>query len=204
MIHVMGTVRLGDVVRAFAPQSSDRVTIVGIDGPSGSGKSSLARRLVNRTDATLVEIDDFVSWADFSGWWPRFTDQVVQPLLRGEDAHYQVRDWQHDPHGSSLGGWKTAPWTPLVIFDGVTSTRRAVSDLLAYRIWVEAPEDIRLARGIKRDGEVARHLWLAWMQEEQIFFTKDGTRERADLLVNGAASSGVVIDEDVIQTLGQS
>jgi uridine kinase len=203
MIPYMGRVALADIITAFSMRPSEGVRIVGIDGPSGSGKSTLTRRLMDRTNATLVEIDDFVSWTDFAGWWPRFDVQVLRPLVRGEDAHYQVRDWQNDPYGSSLRDWKTAPWAPLVIFDGVTSTRQAVADLLAYRIWVEAPEATRLARGLARDGEHERHLWLAWMQQEQAFFTKDRARERADLRVNSATSSGVNLDEAVVTTLDE-
>lgn len=174
---------------------------MGVDGPAGSGKSTLVRRLIERTAASLVEIDDFVSWIDFAGWWPRFDDQVLQPLLRGDDVHYQVRDFENDPYGRSLGRWKTLPWTPFVIFDGVTSTRQAVADVLAYRIWVEAPYETRLKRGLVRDGEQARHLWLAWMQEERAFFLKDATRERADLLVDGDASSRLVKAEDEVVAL---
>lgn len=194
---------MADTITAFSIRPSEGLRIVGIDGPSGSGKSTLTRRLMDRTTATLVEIDDFVSWTDFAGWWPRFDVQVVRPLLRGEDAHYQVRDWRNDPYGSSLGGWKIAPWAPLVIFDGVTSTRQAVADLLAYRIWVEAPAATCLARGLARDGEHERPLWLAWMQQERAFFTKDRTRERADLRVNSAAPLDVGLDEDVVTTLDE-
>ncbi len=176
---------------------------MGVDGPSGSGKSTLTRRLAERTAAPVVEIDDFVSWSDFAGWWPRFDDQVLQPLLRGEDAQYQIRDFENDPYGRSLGRWKTLVWAPVVIFDGVTSTRRAVADLLAYRIWVEAPYGTRLARGLVRDGAQARHLWLTWMHEEQAFFSKDATRERADLLVDGDASSGVINTEDDVFTINR-
>jgi hypothetical protein len=201
MILLMSQIGLADIVTTFSSRPAKGTRIVGVDGPSASGKSSLTRRLLDRTDATVVEIDDFVSWTDFAGWWPRFDDQVLQPLLSGEDAHYQVRDWQNDPHGLSLGGWKTARWSPLVIFDGVTSTRQAVTDLLTYRIWVEAPADIRLARGIERDGESARHRWLAWMEEERAFFSRDGTRQRADLVVNGAPSNGAVTQEDCVLTL---
>jgi uridine kinase len=201
MMSSMSRVALADIIAAFSARPVEGVRIVGIDGPSGSGKSSFTRRLIDRTAAPLVEIDDFVSWTDFADWWPRFDDQVLQPLLRGEDAHYQVRDWENDPHGSSLGHWKTTPWSPLMIFDGVTSTRKAVADLLAYRIWVEAPDEIRLARGLDRDGAQARDLWLAWMQEERDFFSKDSTRQRADLLVNGATVQGFINDEDQVLTL---
>jgi uridine kinase len=197
----MSRVSLDEVIMAFSARPVRGIRIVGVDGPAGSGKSTLTRRLAERTAASVVEIDDFVSWSDFAGWWPRFDDQVLQPLLRGEDAHYQIRDFENDPCGRSLGRWKTLPWTPFVIFDGVTSTRQAVADLLAHRIWVEAPYETRLARSLVRDGAQARHLWLAWMQEERAFFLKDATRERADLLVDGDASSSVISAEDEVVTI---
>lgn len=133
----------------------------------------------------MIEIDDFVSWQDFGGWWPRFEEQVLQPLVAGSPAHFQVRDWTHDELGSSLGGWKTVPWAPLVVLEGVTCTRLAADPFLAFRVWVEAPAPLRLARGVERDGETHRQLWLDWMAEEERFFAADGTRSRADLLVDG-------------------
>jgi adenylate kinase family enzyme len=99
------------------------IRIVGIDGPSGSGKSSLTERLAKVLNAPVIEIDDFVSWDCFADWWPRFDEQVLSPLLAGRDAVYQARDW-NDWHGSTLGGWKRQPWSPTVILDGVTCTRR--------------------------------------------------------------------------------
>jgi hypothetical protein len=88
------------------------IQILGVDGPSGSGKSTLAARLAARSGAPLIKIDDFVSWPDFAGWWPRFERQVLTPLLSGLDACYQVRDWANDEFGTSLNGWKTTEWSP--------------------------------------------------------------------------------------------
>jgi uridine kinase len=173
---------LADVMRRDA--SGTGIRLVGVDGPSGSGKSVLAARLAARASAPVVEIDDFVSWSDFAGWWPRFDRQVLTPLLSGAEARYQVRDWANDEFGTSLDGWKSVAWAPLVILEGVTCTRLAASRL-AYRIWVEAPEDLRLRRGLERDGSSHRQLWLTWMDEEREFFAADGTRARADLRVNG-------------------
>ena len=117
----MSRVSLDEVITALSARPLRGIRIVGVDGPGGSGKSTLTRRLAERTAASVVEIDDFVSWNDFAGWWPRFDDQILQPLLRGEDAHYQIRDFEDDPYGRSLGRWKTLPWTPFVIFDGDTN-----------------------------------------------------------------------------------
>jgi uridine kinase len=109
----------------------------------------------------------------------------MTPLLAGSDARYQVRDWANDEFGTALNGWTTIVWAPLVILEGVTCTRQAAAHHLTYRIWVEAPRDLRLHRGLDRDGEARRQLWLDWMDEERRFFAEDRTRARADLRVNG-------------------
>lgn len=167
------------------------VRLVGVDGPSGSGKSTFARGLADLAGAPVVEADDFVSWADFSGWWPRFEVEVLGPLLSGRDACYRVRDWVGDEFGSSLlPERKLVRWAPLVVIEGVTTTRRAVADRLAYRVWVEAPREQRLRRGIVRDGEDHLDLWLRWQDVEERFFRDDGTRDRADLVVDTADAPG--------------
>ena len=161
------------------------IRIVGVDGPSGSGKTLLASQLSAVMRAPVIEIDDFVSWDCFAGWWPRFDDQVLTPLLAGRDAVYQVRDW-NDWYGSSLGGWKTQPWSPTVIVEGVTCTRRETIGRITYAIWVEADPPLRLARGLTRDTDFAgkQELWARWMIEEGEFFAADGTRDRADVLID--------------------
>ena len=166
----------------------DGIRIVGIDGPSGAGKSVLAGQVAARLDAPVIEIDDFVSWADFAGWWPRFEAQVLGPLLAGRDARYQVRDWA-DWYGSSLADWRTQRWAPIVVLEGVTCTRRATVGRLCYAVWVEAPAELRLARGLARDSAFADadRLWRRWMREEESFFRADGTRDRADLIVDTGA-----------------
>jgi uridine kinase len=161
------------------------VRLVAMDGPSGSGKSTLAVPLAARLAAPLIPIDDFVSWSDFSGWWPRLEDQVLAPLSAGQDAVYQRRDWVNDEFGSGLSAWRTVSWSPVVVIEGVTSTRAAVSDRLACRVWVDAPADVRLRRGLARDGQTHRELWERWMREETSFFEDDHTLERADFVVSG-------------------
>lgn len=158
------------------------IRIVGIDGPSGSGKSTLARPVAEALNAPVIPVDDFVSWGDLAGWWPRFERQVLVPLLAGRHAVYQQRDWS-DWSGDTLGEWRTVEWSPFLVIEGVTCTRAAVGDLLACRVWVEASRPERLARGLERDGAEHRELWEHWMREEESFFARDATASRADFRV---------------------
>jgi hypothetical protein len=182
----MGLCRLDDVLgEVMERRAAGGIRIIGVDGPQGAGKSTLGRRIATRGGTALIQMDDFVSWVDLVGWWPRFEAQVLGPLLSGSDAHYQVRDWENDEFGSSLNGWKTVTWSPVVVLEGLTCTRAAAADRLAYRIWVDAPDEVRLRRGLERDGQTHRHLWLSSMAIERQFFTDDATQARADLRVDG-------------------
>ena len=49
---------------------------------------------------------------------------------------------------------------------------------------MEAPRDVRLRRGLDRDGDEQREQWLAWQRAEDAHFALHRTRERSDVLVD--------------------
>jgi hypothetical protein len=55
------------------------------------------------------------------------------------------------------------------------------------RVWVEAPFETRLARGVARDGETARATWLeVWMPMEDRYVERDDPVSAAELVVDGS------------------
>ena len=174
--------RLEDVLVAVRARArADRPALVGIDGPSVSGKTTLARGLADLAGAPLVEVDEFWTWGDDPRWWDHLVDEVLRPLAAGRDATYRPRDWTSN---GLEGRWAHVPAAPVVVVEGVTCTRRAVADLYACRIWVDAPEAARLHRGLERDGDQHRKTWLHWLELESRHFAEDGTAARADLRVD--------------------
>lgn len=158
-------------------------SFVGVDGPGGAGKSTLAARLVEAAPgAVLVAVDDF-SGPGVAEWdWDRMHEQVVAPLLAGRVARYEVRRWD----GTEVGLWRTVQPGRLVVVEGVSSTRDEADVPWALRIWVHTPEQVRLARVLGRDGEAMRSRWLEeWIPSEQAYIAAQRPDQRADLVVSG-------------------
>lgn len=75
--------------------------------------------------------------------------------------------------------------TELLILEGVTAAREAFVPFLTDSIWVDTPAQLRLRRGLDRDGPDALEQWQAWMAEEDRYVARERPDERADLVVAG-------------------
>lgn len=159
------------------------VRIVGVDGCGGAGKSTFAARLARAAgDAPVVHTDDFASHDDALGWWPRLRDEVIEPLSHGRPATFRPYDWvarRRQDHPVTV-----VP-APLVVIEGVGATRAAWRDTLALRMWVDCPRDLRLRRGIERDGEELRAFWRWWMAAEDGYVAAESPHLHADVVVDG-------------------
>ena len=176
------TQSIADSIREREPRGR-KTRIVAIDGLGGSGKTELARRLAAALgDAVVVHTDDFARPGQ-RGWeWSRMQQQVLEPLLRDAPARYQRYDWD----GDRLAEWHEVPVGGTLIVEGVSSLREELGRYWDFAIWVDAPYETRLQRGVARDGEAMRSQWTdVWMPEEQEYFEDQRPDLKANLVVDG-------------------
>ncbi len=167
------------LARGAEPRCGDAV-VIGIDGPSGSGKTTLAEAIRERLDCPVIHMDDlFPGWNGLAPAAGLLADQVLRPLAAGEPAGYRRWDWIASAWAERI----EVPPSPWLIVEGCASTVRPASSYIAVAVWVEAAQDVRMNRGIERDGETYRPHWERWAAQEQELFSTDRTRERADLVV---------------------
>jgi uridine kinase len=162
---------------------TDGTCLVAIDGHGAAGKSTLARQIASElNNVAIVCLDDF-GQAGVVGWdRRRFRAQVLDPLLSGQPGRYQRWDWD----SNRLAEWHDVPTGGIVIVEGVSSTRVELGTPWHLTIWVDAPEPVRLQRGIVRDGESMRDMWeRVWIPGENAYVASQSPQTRADLVIDG-------------------
>lgn len=186
-----------ELLAARSPVAS--AYLIGIDGMGGSGKSYLAYWISQEMgklghDVGLMHLDDFYLPSDQrpanpsdSGElfdWRRLERQVLKPLSSGCHARYQRYDWSLD---SVLPTRETVHSNQLVIVEGVTALRRELVGYYTAGLFVECAADVRLARGVERDGQEALELWRDfWIPAEERYIREHRPDLAADYVVAGA------------------
>jgi uridine kinase len=168
--------------------------LVCVDGPAGSGKTTLAaalrRRLRDRlrsghsgaAEVRMVHMDDvYEGWAGLASGIATVAESVVGPLRCGRPGTYRRYDW----HDGRFAEERLVEPCAVLLVEGVGAGASAYADAITCLVWVEAPSDVRLSRGLARDGADLREHWVAWRAQEEAMFARERTRERADAVVDG-------------------
>jgi uridine kinase len=173
------------------PPTLGRSRLVCVDGPAGSGKSTLGRAIVatgSRVGSSaLVQVDDLLDgWDGLPDVARTLERDVLAPLSEGRPGSYRRYDW----HAEAFAERHLVEPVDLLVVEGVSAGASSYSPWITVLVWVEAAEDLRLARGMARDGESLRPQWLRWMEAEESLLTRERTRDRADIVVDSGASVG--------------
>jgi uridine kinase len=172
------------------------VRLVTVDGPSGSGKTSLAKRLCKALRRVpTVHLDHlYEGWTGLEGMASNLDSWVYTPLRHGMPGQHMVYDW----HRGAFAEWREVPLAPALIVEGVGAGQRQFDDLSVLRIWVEADEVLRHERTVEREGPDAGVALREWWPREERHFAEQGTRARADLIVDSTPRGDVDREESMV------
>jgi hypothetical protein len=163
--------------------------IVTIDGPAGSGKTTLAKEIAiefaaSKIDVSIVHLDEL-----YEGWdnaldsvlYERLEAWVLTPLRNGLGPRHLKYDW----HLNKFATWSELPVDPIVIIEGVGSGHSTLRKNVSLAIWVEADDHLLLDRVVQRDGEAVRNEMLVWKARERAYFDLHDVRNAAQIHLQG-------------------
>ena len=143
----------------------DEAILVGIAGGTGSGKTTVARRILDAFDEQLICLDMDSYYQDLSHMSPQqrrtvnfdhpdafdtdlFTEHLTR-LGRGESIEKPMYSFEDSVR---TGETETLEPAPILLVEGILVLAvEAVRELLDAKIFVDADDDIRFIRRLQRD-----------------------------------------------------
>ncbi|MEW1953743.1 hypothetical protein [Terrabacter sp. NPDC080008] len=173
------------VALALAAGPARGPVVVALDGPSGAGKTTLARGVASALEAVgtvaVVHLDHlYPGWDGLAQAPELLATRVLEPLARGAHAAYPIWSWVRD----EWAGTREVPPSDFLVVEGCGSSVGPARAYAAVTVFVDADPALRRRRGLARDGEAYRPHWQQWADQEAALFAADTTRERADLVLD--------------------
>jgi uridine kinase len=187
VVKLMSLFDLTAVISAIKNSSAlcGNSRIVTIDGPAGSGKTTLANEIAiefakSKVEVSVVHLDElYEGWDDALGQklYERIEAWVLTPLRNGLGPKHLKYDW----HLNKFATWSELPVAPVLIIEGVGSGHTSLRKEVSQAIWVEANENLLLDRVVQRDGEVVRDEMLIWKARERAYFELHEVKKAAQI-----------------------
>lgn len=165
--------------------------IIAIEGGSASGKTSLAKLLQEKYDATVFHTDDFflrpeqrtkerLNEVGGNMDRERFLDEVLLPLCSGETVKYRP----FDCHTMSLCNEISVTPKKLVIIEGAYSMHPNLIGYYDYSVFLDIDKDFQRDRILKRNTPaLAQRFFDEWIPLEDRYFSEMKIKEKCDLII---------------------
>ncbi len=221
----MDAVLIADSIKKLC--TNDRTVIVGIDGLGGAGKSTVSDEILSilRSEGlgiTVLHIDDFIhpkeiryndnlpQWECYYRLQWRYDyllDRIVTPIKSGADFTADIELYDKDNDTYFLQH-TVIPKGSIVIIEGVFLQRDELKDVFDYMIYIDVPENTRLARVLERDGyigdsdQIAEKYNNRYFPAERFYVKNCNPAEKADYTVRNIKwlffdLGGTIYDENL-------
>lgn len=167
-------------------------TLVALDGPCATGKTTLGGFLSQLYQCPLFHMDDFflpperktaqrLAQPGGNVDAERFFAEILSPLSKGETVRYRP----YRCHSGTLGEEIVVSPAPLAVVEGVYSLRPDLRPYYHVTCFLEVPWSTRRARLLDRGGaDVLDRFEKIWIPLEDDYFRAFPIREHCDVVLS--------------------
>ena len=182
-----------DLAHALAAiEELPKPAIIAISGFGGSGKSTFARKIGEALNAPIIGVDSFWRATDLENYqrweivdFERLEREVLKPFSTGSRMlRYGEFNWSRNRIGEST----SISVNDTLLIEGIGLFRPELMPYYGYKIWIDCPIDLAVARGKKRDreqyGTPQDELWDGiWRENDLQCFEAFGPLKNADCVI---------------------
>lgn len=167
-------------------------TVIAIEGPSASGKTTLGEMLKVIYDCTVFHTDDFFlrpeqrtpqRYAEIGGNIDRerFLEEVLIPLKKNQPVLYK----KFDCSTMTLSPATLVVPKKLIVIEGAYSMHPEFQNYYDFSIFLDISPELQKLRIEKRNPpQVATRFYDEWIPREQLYFSKMQTKNHCNMLIS--------------------
>jgi len=169
----------------------NKKVVVGIDGPSASGKSTLGNMLRDKYNALLFHVDDYFLPPEMktkdrlceSGGnvaYLRLEKEIMKHLNSDyiTSNHFNCKTNQLEKRNEQKNN-------QVIIVEGAYSLRENLFPYYTSSVFLEIDEELQKNRILARNGEVMLQKWInEWIPLENSYFEKEDLKNKVDSLID--------------------
>ena len=184
MVQVSNLSELVDKVNESSKKCGQTKIIV-IDGPAGSGKTTLAKSLSGLLEnCPIIHMDEI-----YEGWenalspktFKDLVEWIINPLLENNSIEYIKYDWNLEQRIEKI----VINNSKIIIIEGVGSSSFEISKHASLKLWIEVNKETGINRVLTRDGLHIQEQMKTWQSQESKFFIENNSKENSDIWIDG-------------------
>jgi len=167
--------------------------IIAIDGPCGSGKSSLAKILEKQYKANIFHLDDYFLTPELrtderlkepggNVDYERFYQEVILGIKSRKSFSYS----KYNCKSNAMEGGEVQEPRPLTVIEGSYSLHPYLRDAYDLTIFLTLDPEVQKQRILLRNGEdIALRFFDEWIPLENLYFKTLSIKDAADIVIDG-------------------
>ena len=184
MVQVSNLSELVDKINESSKKCRQTKIIV-IDGPAGSGKTTLAKSLSGLLEnCPIIHMDEI-----YDGWENALSPKtsqdlvewVINPLLESRSIEFVKYDWYLEKRIEKV----VINLPKVLIIEGVGSSSFEISKHVSLKLWIEVNKETGINRVLTRDGQQIQEQMKKWQTRESKFFIENNSKENSDIWIDG-------------------
>jgi uridine kinase len=184
MVQVSNLSELVDKINESSKKCGQTKIIV-IDGPAGSGKTTLGKSLSGLLkNCPIIHMDEI-----YAGWENALSPKtsqdlvewVINPLLESRSIEFVKYDWYLEKRIEKV----VINLPKVLIIEGVGSSSFEISKHASLKLWIEVNKETGINRVLTRDGQQIQEQMKKWQSQESKFFIENNSKENSDIWIDG-------------------